>query len=252
MATNEILPFATTNTGTNLLTQAEYAADAQRTTGHQPGIARSKLENKALRQTSLMAAGLAEFIADYQANNVNDSLTTQNISDYLYDAVQKAVFPTGTKLVFAQSAAPAGWTRIIDDSANNRMLRVVSTGGGGTGGTNSPILNDVVPSHSHSFTSGGASANHTHNFTTSTDGWHSHYSTVALDRSSGAMGNAVFGDEPNYGYTDIGTSGAGSHYHGGVTAGMSSDHTHSGTTNANPSASNWTPRYIDLILCQKN
>lgn len=88
MATNEILPFASTNTGTNLLTQAEYAADAQRTTGNQPGIARSKLVNKSLRQASLLAAGLAEFIADYQANNVTDSLTPQNIADYLLAAIQ--------------------------------------------------------------------------------------------------------------------------------------------------------------------
>lgn len=92
MATNEILPFASTDTGTNLLTQAEYAADTQRTTGHQPGIARSKLENKALRQASLLAAGLAEFIADYQANNVTDSLTPQNIADYLLAAIA-ANFP---------------------------------------------------------------------------------------------------------------------------------------------------------------
>ncbi len=87
MATNEILPFASTNTGTNLLTQAEYAADAQRVIGHQPGIARSKLENKALRQASLMAAGLAEFIADYQSNNVTDSLTAQQVADYLLAAI---------------------------------------------------------------------------------------------------------------------------------------------------------------------
>ena len=87
MATNEILQFASTNTGTNLLTQAEYSADAQRTTGNQPGIARSKLVNKALRQSSLLAAGLAEFIADYQANNVTDSLTPQNIADYLLAAI---------------------------------------------------------------------------------------------------------------------------------------------------------------------
>lgn len=87
MATNEILPFASTNTGTNLLTQAEYTSDAQRTIGHQPGIARSKLENKVLRQASLIAAGVAEFIADYQANNVTDSLTPQNIADYLLAAI---------------------------------------------------------------------------------------------------------------------------------------------------------------------
>lgn len=87
MATNEILQFATANTGTNLLTQAEYSADAQRTTGHQPGIARSKLENKVLRQASLMASGLAQFIAAYQANNVTDGLTAQNIADYLLAAI---------------------------------------------------------------------------------------------------------------------------------------------------------------------
>ena len=88
MATNEILPFASTDTGTNLLTQSEYVADAQRTTGNQPGIARSKLVNKALRQASLLSAGLAEFIADYQANNVTDGLTPQNIADYLLAAIQ--------------------------------------------------------------------------------------------------------------------------------------------------------------------
>ena len=96
MATNEILQFASTDTGTNLLTQAEYTADAQRTTGNQPGIARSKLVNKSLRQASLIAAGLAEFIADYQANNVTDSLTPQNIADYLLDAI-KASFPSATE-----------------------------------------------------------------------------------------------------------------------------------------------------------
>lgn len=116
MATNEILPFASTNTGTNLLTQAEYAADAQRTIGHQPGIARSKLENKALRQASLMSAGLAEFIADYQANNVTDGLTPQQIADYLLAALVSAIpvpveVPPGAVAYFARSVAPAGYLK---------------------------------------------------------------------------------------------------------------------------------------------
>jgi len=38
MAINEILKFCDTNTGTNLLTQSEYDADTQRTTGNQPGL----------------------------------------------------------------------------------------------------------------------------------------------------------------------------------------------------------------------
>lgn len=98
MATNEILPFASTNTGTNLLTQAEYSADSQRVIGHQPGIARSKLENKVLRQASTIAAGLAEFIADWQANNVTDGLTPQQVADYLLAALA-AAFPKATETV---------------------------------------------------------------------------------------------------------------------------------------------------------
>ena len=88
MATNEILRFAETDTGTNLLTQVEYAADSQRPIGNQPGVARSKLVNKALRQSSLLAAGLAEFLADNQSNDITDGLTPQNIADYLLAAMQ--------------------------------------------------------------------------------------------------------------------------------------------------------------------
>lgn len=94
MATNEILLFAETDTGTNLLTQAEYLADSQRPIGNQPGVARSKLVNKALRQASLIAAGLAEFLADNQSNNITDTLTPQNISDYMTAVVRSLGIPT--------------------------------------------------------------------------------------------------------------------------------------------------------------
>ncbi len=83
MAANEILAAVATDTGTNLLTQAEYVADAQRLTGNQPGVARSKLVNKILRQTSLMSAGLAQFIADNQPDDITDDLTPAEIADAL-------------------------------------------------------------------------------------------------------------------------------------------------------------------------
>lgn len=94
MATNEILQFAETDTGTNLLTQAEYLADAQRPIGNQPGVARSKLVNKALRQSSLIASGIAEFLADNQSNNITDNLTPQNIADYMAAVVRSLGIPT--------------------------------------------------------------------------------------------------------------------------------------------------------------
>lgn len=87
MATNEILPFASTDTGTNLLTQSEYSADSQRTIGNQPGIARSKLVNKAFRQSTAIAAGVAQYMANKQGTNVIDSLTTAQLATIMENAV---------------------------------------------------------------------------------------------------------------------------------------------------------------------
>jgi microcystin-dependent protein len=94
MSTNEILQFSETDTGLNLLTQAEYGADAQRLIGHQPGVARSKLTNKAMRQSSLLAAAVAQFIADRQATNVTDLLTPAALATMLQTAMKNALIPT--------------------------------------------------------------------------------------------------------------------------------------------------------------
>lgn len=87
MATNEILPFSGTDTGTNLLTQAEYSADAQRPVGNQPGVARSKLVNKALKQASLISAAIGKFMADNQANDVKDDQTVTTIAGYFTTSI---------------------------------------------------------------------------------------------------------------------------------------------------------------------
>jgi len=70
--TNEILPFCPTDTGTNLLTEAEYTADADRVSGNKPGVASSKLNNKALRQSTFVASQFAQFLVDKLAVNVLD------------------------------------------------------------------------------------------------------------------------------------------------------------------------------------
>jgi hypothetical protein len=83
MATNEILKFAETTI--SILSQAAYEAliDA----GHVAGVASSAFENKALKQSSLIAAGVAQFIADNQGNDIVDTLTPQNVADYLLVAI---------------------------------------------------------------------------------------------------------------------------------------------------------------------
>ncbi|CAB3845753.1 hypothetical protein LMG26842_02580 [Achromobacter dolens] len=101
MATNDLLPFATDNT--NVLTQAEYAADAQRTSGNVPGVARAKLVNKAARQSSVVAAGVGQFLADNQATNVTDTLTATAMSTMMTAAVRTAI-PAATESTQGKAA----------------------------------------------------------------------------------------------------------------------------------------------------
>lgn len=118
MATNEILTFASTDTGTNLLTQAEYSTDSQRPIGNQPGIARSKLVNKALRQTSLVAAALAEYIAERQGTNVTDGKTVSELEAMLEAAIAAQInaslpetVPPSTIIYVPRSTPPAGYLK---------------------------------------------------------------------------------------------------------------------------------------------
>jgi hypothetical protein len=145
----------------------------------------------------------------------------------LYQAILQLItntntfFEPGTTLPFFQAAAPTGWTRII--AHNDYMLRVVNTSGGSVGGTDSPILNNKVPAHTHNFSATtNVAGNHTHNYTTS----------ITSHPQSGSATWCWWG------YTTGTTSAAGDH-----------SHTVSGTTANNTSASSWTPRYADVLLC---
>ncbi len=164
-------------------------------------------------------------------------------------------FATGTRLLFAQASAPTGWTQITTDMANNRMLRVVTSGGYGAGGYHDPVVCNVVPAHTHGFTTGGISSDHSH------DGWtngqnadHYHHLTVPLrmddvDRGGNGLFSTFSLDDPVSAQTSN-TSNDHAHYF--RTGGVSSNHTHSGGTDNGSSQTNWQPRYLNLILCQKN
>lgn len=133
--------------------------------------------------------------------------------------------PTGTRMAFHQAAAPTGWVQ--DTTYNDYMLRVINTAGGGAGGTDSPILNDKVPSHTHTFSA-----------STSTDGAHSHSYTAPANYVASNGDRFAITVASGTGAT---TSSAGSH-----------NHSVSGTTAGNPSSSNWAPKYLNLIICQKS
>lgn len=242
----------------------------------------------AANGTNTTQIATTQFVGTAITNLALGTMSTQNANNVnitggtIGASVSWAAMPAGTRVMFAQASAPTGWTQVTDDSANNRMLRVVNSTGAGTGGTASPILMDVVPSHTHTYTTGTESAththtgttgtesaNHTHGFsaTTSTNGNHTHSvwynsfgvssgSTTALGSNSLSQYftgyvNIPYGGDHNHSVS--GTTGgiSANHTHNFTSATESATHTHSGTTATNASSSNWAPRYIDMILCAK-
>jgi hypothetical protein len=117
MATNSILQFGATSA--NILTDAAYAADVQRPSGVQPGIARDTLHNKTMKQVSLVAAAVAQFVADRQVTNIDDTLTPAQLAGLL-----KTSFGLGVTTInaanspFTLTADHAGLV-ILDATAGN-------------------------------------------------------------------------------------------------------------------------------------
>jgi len=208
----------------------------------------------ALYQIKAVNAGNADTVGGYSAA----SLLNSNL------------IPAGTKMVFYQAAAPAGWTK--DTVQNDKALRVVSGAGGGSGGTHplstppstahthtGPSHTHSGPSHTHSYSTVIA---HTHAFTTGSAGNHSHgYSAQYVDGSNRTRAKT----NTAAGQSDVlNTNSAGAHTHTGTTNSTGSA---SGTTGAagtgqtgasgtgNTSSNGPTafaPQFIDVIICTRN
>jgi hypothetical protein len=125
--TNDFLPFCSTDTGSNLLTQVEYAADPQTVIGNQPGVARSKLVNKAVRQATYMAACVAQFLANQSGDNVLDDENEANVLTTMGKTFQTA--PTIQKF----TATGAGTYTLPTTPRKPLYIRVRMVGGGGGG-----------------------------------------------------------------------------------------------------------------------
>jgi hypothetical protein len=150
--------------------------------------------------------------------------------------VLAAVIPSGTKMPFYQASPPSGWTSTAIQ--NDSMMRVVTAAGtGGTSGAgsgHSPILNNVVTSHTHVFT-GDPLAAHTH-----TDSGHTH--TIIADIGAGGDG-FVGASNQNRGNKTTAS--------GNASISSNSAGTPSGTNAVPAGAANWQPRYMDFCVGTK-
>lgn len=95
MASNFILPFAA-GAGSNVLSDAGYAASAQIAQGFQTGRAPSIVYNKALLQSTAVASGFGQFTADWSAIDFKDNLSPQNMRDNFRLALAAAL--DGTRM----------------------------------------------------------------------------------------------------------------------------------------------------------
>lgn len=154
MATNEILTFAGTDTGTNLLTQAEYTADSQRLIGNQPGIARSKLVNKAMRQSTLISAAIAQYMANRQSVNVTDLKSVSELEAMLVNAIAAQInaslpetIPAGTVIYAATNTAPSGFIKangaIVSRTTYAALFAAIGTTFGAGNGSTTFALPDL-------------------------------------------------------------------------------------------------------------
>lgn len=160
----------------------------------------------------------------------------------LHASVAGAGFPSGTAMLFAQTAAPTGWTK--STTHNDKALRVVSgtaSSGGSTAfsaafASRTPtgavgyhtLTTDELPSHSHGVNDPG----HVHSYTkrTGTQGYG--------EGSPYVVTNTNTSDNTGNSYTGISIQNTGS--------GWGHNHTWTGD------AMNFSVQYVDVIIATKD
>ena len=174
--------------------------------------------------------------ANSAAASANAAKTTatsaQTKANSAYTLAEGASFPTGTKLLFHQAAAPTGWTK--QTTVNDATLRVVSgTTGGGTGG--SIAFSTLFASGKAVTLSGNVGAT---TLTTAQMPKHSHTIQLAIPGTGGSgeirTAQQIYGPAALTTTTEV--------------AGGSTSHTHTLSGSAKIALN---VKYTDVIICAK-
>lgn len=126
MATNNFKPFAI-GSGANVTSQADYEALAALATGFQAGKASSAQINKALRQATVMAYVLAQYISDTASVDVLDNGTPATLLANLKSGLLSAA--PGRLLNVQVFSASGTWAKTA--GAKKALIKCWGAGGGG-------------------------------------------------------------------------------------------------------------------------
>lgn len=114
----------------NIETQTNYIADANRLNGISSGIMSSMLYNKSMRQASVIASMIAQFIVAQTGDNVIDDGTTATILANFITALRNTPQTGGG--IYLTTASTSPWT--VPANVASVWAEVWSGGGGSIGG----------------------------------------------------------------------------------------------------------------------
>ncbi|ELE3011303.1 hypothetical protein WCW79_003694 [Escherichia coli] len=198
MATNNFKAFAL-DPNANVMSQADWEALPALLSGFTAGKASSAQVNKALRQSSTMAAVIAQFMADKTGQDVLDNGNTSQLEAIFASAIQGRLINVR---VFTSSGTytPTNGTKSI----------IVEVQGGGGGGGNAKATSSTTYTLTSSGGAGGYAKSRLTNLAAS-------YSVTV-----GAGGAGGFsGGQSVFGSITCGGGGAGSQIGGSYTASSS-------------------------------
>lgn len=183
-------------------------------------------------------AGINNAIREVMADlaDVNDgtvSLVSPDFDAATISGVAIDSFPSGTKMLFQQTAAPTGWTK--DTTHNDKALRITN-GTVGTGG--SVAFETAFASHTPAGTVAVSVASHT--LSISQIPSHNHSVPIRINQYGGA-GSSYIDAYGGASQIDTGNTGGGQ------------GHTHANSTGTfSGTAINLDVQYVDIIIATKN
>ena len=207
------------------------AADGQTAMTGNLNLSSNKIVNLATPtlSTDAVTKAYADSVAFTIAPSTAGNVLTSNGTAWVSQAPASSSFDAGTRLIFAQTTAPTGWTKDTTNY-NNHALRVV-TGSASTGGTVdftsafvSQAVSGTVGTSGATTLSTAQMPSHTHTYAAPT------FADIASSNPQAAIGTTT---------ANTGATGGGD------------SHTHSGGTFTG-TAINLAVKYLDVITATKN